>query len=182
MLQQGVTLSVEVGGSVRELLCAQLGIPGDYIKERISTLFLNGRAIDDFDKALVRESAVVSLSGAMPGLVGATMRSGGHLAALREAITYHEDSGGEGRCAGSIRLKLFNLILPELAPLILHWGIRFSAQEMRSLVKKEAFASAVERVVVDGQGELGLEELQCVVLPAGEEPVKLSVSLVGECL
>jgi hypothetical protein len=45
-------------------------------------------AVADFDEAQNDSGARMALSGAMPGMVGAMMRRGGDLAALRDSITY----------------------------------------------------------------------------------------------
>ena len=61
------------------------------------------------------EVGVLALSGAMPGLVGATMRRGGYYARMREGITHEEtgkaDGGGE---QGFVVVKLFNRPLADL--------------------------------------------------------------------
>ncbi|NJL58424.1 MAG: hypothetical protein HC887_00995 [Desulfobacteraceae bacterium] len=62
---------------MQTLLCDILEIPKDYVLNRISTIFLDGKPVDCLDTAFVRNHSVVSLSAAMPGLVGAVMRRGG---------------------------------------------------------------------------------------------------------
>lgn len=123
LFQQGVGVRILFGCSLEELLCSQWQLDPGYVMSRISTIFLNNRAIDDIATTRVGDGAVLALSGAMPGLVGATMRRGGFYAAMRSAMTYHENSdfGTHGCC--TLRLKLFNLLLPELAPLFLKRGI-----------------------------------------------------------
>ena len=86
LLQQGFTVRARTGCSIRELLCGQFGIDPDYLKQRITTIFLNGKAIDDPESSRVADGATLALSAAMPGLVGATMRRGGYYAAMRGAI------------------------------------------------------------------------------------------------
>lgn len=133
LFQAGVDLRVENGCTVTELLTEQFGIPEDYISSRITTIFLNHKAVDDAGKALVTNGSTLALSGAMPGLVGATMRSGGHLAALRGAMTYHNPTEAVARGAAQIRLKLFNLLLNELAPRFLAHGIIISTGQLKEL-------------------------------------------------
>src|SRR4051794_38323776 len=86
LLQRGVDLKACTGGSLRELLCAQLGIPADYVTGRITTIFLDNRPVDDLERTQIREGSRVTLSAAMPGLVGAVMRRSGFYAALRQGI------------------------------------------------------------------------------------------------
>ncbi len=86
-LQGGFFLGASVGCSIHELLCEQLGLGEEYVLQRITTLFLDGKPVDDIDSAVVRDGATLSLSAAMPGLVGAAMRRGGAFASLRSSIT-----------------------------------------------------------------------------------------------
>ncbi|TYO99175.1 hypothetical protein EDC39_10317 [Geothermobacter ehrlichii] len=138
LLQEGVELELEVGCSVRELLARQFGIPGDYQASRISTIFLNHQVVDDAAAALVGDGAILALSGAMPGLVGATMRRGGRLAGLRDGITYRNPERVPEARRGRIHLKLFNLLLPELAPRILRRGILLAAERCCELLAGQA--------------------------------------------
>ncbi len=129
LLQQGVWLRVQVGCSVIGLLADQFGINEKYITERITTLFLDGKAIDDANKSYIKAGSTVALSSAMPGLVGATMRRGGHLAAMRGAIT-HQNQGPAASGTGDIKIKLFNMVMAELAGKFLAYGVRLSNAEL----------------------------------------------------
>jgi hypothetical protein len=132
LLQRGVTVQAIVGCSLRELLTGQFGIPADYVTGRITTIFLDNSPVDDLD-ATIREGARVTLSAAMPGLVGAVMRRSGFYAALRQGITHAESAGQAEAASGTVRLKLFNLLLPELAPLILARGVLLERSELDGL-------------------------------------------------
>ncbi|HXV21410.1 MAG TPA: hypothetical protein VD811_10540 [Desulfuromonadales bacterium] len=123
LLQQGFCIRVQVGCGIRELLCSQFGIDPDYLKQRITTIFLNGKPVDDTEASRIAEGATLALSAAMPGLVGATMRRGGFYAAMRGAITHHESAEGAEEKYGTIRIKLFNLLMAELGPGFLRQGI-----------------------------------------------------------
>ncbi|MCP4349944.1 MAG: endonuclease/exonuclease/phosphatase family protein [Desulfobacterales bacterium] len=61
-------LKVQVGCSIRSLLCKQTDVASDYVDERISTVFLDGKPVDDVDSAIVKNGSVLALSAAMPGL------------------------------------------------------------------------------------------------------------------
>lgn len=135
LLQRGVTIQAVVGCSLKELLCAQLGIPEDYVTGRITTIFLDNSPVDDLG-CTIREGARVTLSAAMPGLVGATMRRSGFYSALRQGITHAETAEELETGSGTVKLKLFNLLLPELAPLILARGILLEREELEGLLAK----------------------------------------------
>lgn len=126
LLQTGVEVEVRVGCTIKQLLTEQFGIAADYLANRITTVFLNHKAVDNVETAVVRDKAVLALSGAMPGLVGATMRTGGYYAAMRGAMTYEDEDQGSKSENGRIRLKLFNLLLEELGPRVLLRGIQLS--------------------------------------------------------
>ncbi|HEY6838322.1 MAG TPA: hypothetical protein VI389_06245 [Geobacteraceae bacterium] len=151
LLQQGVTLTAYVGCSLEKLLVEQWSLPRDYVATRITTIFLNGRAIDDVATAVVRDGAAVALSGAMPGLVGATMRRGGFYAAMRGAMTHHETEEGGSDRRGSVRLKLFNLLLPELGPGFLERGVTLGAPQAAAFLRErdESFWAGCEAVILD---------------------------------
>ena len=116
LFQKGIRVDIETGCTVRSLLLDQWHLPPEVVTERISTLFLNGKPVDDMDEARVRDGAILALSSAMPGLVGAVMRRGGFYAALRSGITYHETTANVDVRNGSITVKLFPMPLPSFPP------------------------------------------------------------------
>ncbi len=148
LLQQGVTVPATVGCTLRSLLCDQFAIPADYVTDRITTVFIDNRPVDDLDRTIVQDGSRVTLSAAMPGLVGATMRRGGFYAALRQGISHVADSGTAAGESGIVRVKLFNLLLAELGPLVLARGLILEPDELNDLLNnlpgrsKEAPAGA----------------------------------------
>lgn len=123
LFQAGVGVSIQTGSSLEDLLCCQWDIDRDYVMHRISTLFLDYKPVDDLPSAVVHNGATLALSGAMPGLIGATMRRGGILASFRNGITYCETFEDDEDGSGRITLKLFNLLIDELGPQFLARGI-----------------------------------------------------------
>ena len=135
LLQKGVTVPAVVGCTLKSLLSDQLAIPADYVTDRITTLFLDNHPVDDLDRTIVQDGSRITLSAAMPGLVGATMRRGGFYAALRQGISHAAESRvAAGEC-GAVRLKLFNLLLKELGPLVLARGILLEQGELHDLLQ-----------------------------------------------
>jgi hypothetical protein len=122
LLQQGVWLRAEIGCSVASLLTDQFGIAEDYIVERITTLFLDFKPIDDLQTTYVNNDSTLALSSAMPGLVGTTMRRGSHLAAMRGDISCKTPQYVEPGM-GRVKIKLFNMVMKELAATFLAHGI-----------------------------------------------------------
>lgn len=124
LFQEGIQVRVRDGTSLSEFLVDGLGVAPEYVRTRITTVFLDGSVVDDMDAARLHEGAVLALSAAMPGLVGATMRKGGYYAAMRGDITL-EAEPGVTRASGQlvpVRVKLFNLLIEEIGPRLLDGG------------------------------------------------------------
>ena len=138
ILQQGFRVTARVGCSLRKLLCEQFALGNDYVAERITTIFLNGKATDDLDDTVVKDGSTVALSAAMPGLVGATMRRGGYYAAMRSGITHTDDRTRSEDRIGTVRIKLFNILLAELGPDFLRRGVVVTAAEMSEFLKSRS--------------------------------------------
>lgn len=136
LLQRGIWLQAQVGCGVMSLLAGQFGVPEDYVIERITTLFLNGKPIDDLETSYVEDGATLALSAAMPGLVGATMRRGGHLAAMRGTIT-HQSNQQELIGSGRIKVKLFNMVMKELGETFLTQGFCLSGIALGNLLDEQ---------------------------------------------
>ena len=119
LLQRGVGIAGGVGSTVRDFLHRTVGIDESYIDGELQTVFLDHQPVDDFDRAVIGPGAVLALSGAMPGLVGATMRRGGYYARMREGITHAGDDAAAGRQGdGVVTLKLFNKPLADLTDIL----------------------------------------------------------------
>src|SRR4030042_1220880 len=129
ILQKGFVLQAQVGCSVKTFLLEELRLSKEYIERRIQTVFLDGQAVDDVDRVTVRNGAVLALSGALPGLLGAALRRGGFYAALRSQITCKQNQESQAIGKGQMTLKLFNLTVRELGPSLLERGIGIGARE-----------------------------------------------------
>jgi len=134
LLQAGVEVEARVGCTIKQLLTEQFGIAADYLTNRITTVFLNHKAVDNVESAVVRDGAILALSGAMPGLVGATMRTGGYYAAMRGNMTYDDQDQSQKAESGRIKLKLFNLLLDELGPRVLLRGIQLNGARFKEFL------------------------------------------------
>jgi hypothetical protein len=134
LLQKGVTVPAIVGCTLKSLLCDQFSIPADYVTERITTIFIDNHPVDDLDRTIVQDGSRVTLSAAMPGLVGATMRRGGFYAALRQGISHVAGCGPKAGEGGTVRVKLFNLLMAELGPLVLARGLILEHDELDELL------------------------------------------------
>jgi hypothetical protein len=137
LLQRGVALQARGGASVASFLVDGLGIDSEYVRQRITTVFLDGSVVDDLERAHLREGSLLALSAAMPGLVGAALRKGGYYGAMRADITLApEEACASVASQGSVRVrvKLFNLLIAELGPAFLAAGIAIAPGEARQIL------------------------------------------------
>ena len=153
LLGQGFLIGIRTGCSVKELLRDQLGFEESYIENRIQTLFLNYRAVDDMDTAMVHHGATLALSAAMPGLVGATFRKNGAYSVMRSQISHEDGASSTGSHNGEITLRLFNLIAKEEGPRFLKKGILIKGRDLDDLlhIQPESFFRNVKKFIVDGK-------------------------------
>lgn len=166
LLQQGFMVKLQVGCTIKMMLSEHLGLSPEYIEERIKTVFLDGKAVDDIDSTIIRDGSTLALSAAMPGLAGATLRMGGTLASFRSQISYREEKKAPSRRKGVIVVKLFNLIMTDLGPKFLKEGIYVRQEELKSFFMNlpEEFWEGCKAVKVNGQ-EVGsgyLLEMECL--------------------
>jgi hypothetical protein len=154
LLGGGFRLSGAGGLALEAFLVAEAGIPADYLRERVQTLFMDGRPVDDAGTAVVREGGVISLSAAMPGLAGAVLRRSGVYAAMRRSIS-HDPAAPASRDRGRIgvTLKLFNLIARELGPGFLARGIVVDSGELRDFLDRQGrwLWAACDTAAIDGR-------------------------------
>jgi hypothetical protein len=137
ILQGGFMVKCRVGISIKTLLCEELGLTPAYVMGRISTIFLDGKPVDDIESAIIKDGSSLALSAAMPGLVGATMRREGVYSSLRSSITYEEKHSNYLSKEGLISLKLYNLLIDELGPLLLKRGIFVKSTELSAFLTKQ---------------------------------------------
>lgn len=129
LLQQGVKIRRRVGCSVAVFLRQEIEVAPETI-EKIQSIMLDGKPVDDIGVAMIHDSSVLALSAAMPGLVGATLRRGGAYSSFRSAITYHETGRAYEPGAGWVSIKLFNLLMAELGPGLLRQGVLINAADL----------------------------------------------------
>jgi hypothetical protein len=137
LLQHGFMVRCSTGCSVRKFLCEELGLNPEYVSEKIQTVFLDGRPVDDLEGATVKNGSRLSLSSAMPGLVGVTLKRGSILASFRKTITYVEESGTRKEAKGSIYMKLFNLVMKEMGHLFLERGIYVQSSILLDFIRNQ---------------------------------------------
>jgi hypothetical protein len=152
LLQKGFLFECQVGVNIESFLCQGLGLEKQYVLQRISTIFLDGRCVDDIDSAIVKEGSTLALSAAMPGLAGASLRRGGVYGAIRSSIT-HNGKARHKKETGLCSVKLFNLLITELGPVFLQHGILIKTDDMEAFLKKrsEEFRQRCRQIILEGK-------------------------------
>lgn len=135
---QGVGIRATTGISLGQLLCGPLGFRRDYVDEHVQTVFVNGRAVDQVDRVFIHDGAVIALSAAMPGLAGATLRKGGHLAGMRREISQCDEASCQQQHEGMVTLKLFNLVAREMGRQVLDQGVWIRGDAWRGFLSGAA--------------------------------------------
>jgi hypothetical protein len=153
LLQKGFRVEGYVGCNVRAFLCEQHGVTPEYLEKRIQTIFLDGKPVDDADTSIVADGATLSLSAAMPGLVGAVMRRGGYYAPMRDQISYKAEITSPKTQSGKVSMKLFNLPLRELGPMFLERGILVEGGNLKDVLTAHAddFRKGCRSALVGGR-------------------------------
>ncbi len=153
LLERGVMVKVRVGWSIKTVLCKQWGLSREYVEDRVKTIFLDGKAVDDIDSAIIKDGSTLALSAAMPGLAGAILRRGGPLALLRSQTTHREEKKHRSRREGMVVVKLFNLLLDELGPRFLREGIYVTGEDLDRYLTSfpTEFRAGCKVAEVDGQ-------------------------------
>ncbi len=152
VLQAGFYLRGHIGLSIGAFLRESLHLSDRYIEERINTVFLDNKPVDDLEAAMIAEDSTLALSSAMPGLVGATMRRKGFYASFRSSITHSDKEGASSVKEGAIRVKLFNLVMSELAPVLLKRGLYLPSPDLAEFLRsqRDSLSEGVKTARLDG--------------------------------
>jgi len=137
LLGEGILIKGPGGESVEDFLLKAAAVSPAYLKERVQTVFLNGKALDDFSTARVADGDSLALSAAMPGLAGAVLRRGGFYAAMRRQISHEAQFQPAAAGNISVVLKLFNMVARELGPEFLKQGVLVSGVQLRDFVERQ---------------------------------------------
>ena len=121
LLQKGVFVERAGASSVMEFVCKLLNLTSDAVAADVKTIMADNSVVDDPASSPIQNVETLVLSGAMPGLVGAMLRSDSPYKAMRATIT----STGEGRVdadTSMIKVKLFNMVLKKYTKRMLEHG------------------------------------------------------------
>ena len=131
IIQSGFSVKAVTGVTIKTFLCGQLGLSEDYFEERIQTLFLDSKPVDDVETACIKDGSRLALSAAMPGVAGALFRKGGRYSTMRKGISYNSQDVISDEKSGWVTIKLFNLVLKELGPFFLSKGVWLAGKAVK---------------------------------------------------
>jgi len=121
-LQKGVLMRFQPGETIKAFILRVLDINDSVMEKEIQTLILNNGCVDEPETKKLVSGDTLVLSGAMPGLVGAMLRSNSPIKAMRQTLGSGGVGGDETIPEGLIRLKLFNSVLADYKETILNLG------------------------------------------------------------
>ena len=174
LLGEGILIKGPGGESVEDFLLKAAAVSPAYLKERVQTVFLNGKALDDFSTARVADGDSLALSAAMPGLAGAVLRRGGFYAAMRRQISHEAQSQPAAAGNISVVLKLFNMVARELGPEFLKQGVLVSGVQLRDFVERQGRWAWNGCLAAEADGQ-PVKVSQIVERVRGREWIRLSV-------
>ena len=179
LLQRGVQVRCRVGCSVEVYLKDELGVSPATI-EKIQSILLDGKAVDDIGSAVIHDGSALALSAALPGLVGATLRRGSRYSSFRSGITYHEVGTARVPVEGWVSLKLFNLLMAEMGPGLLRQGVFVNGAFLAGFLAELApvLGPGCRNVTLDGR-PLAVGALRDTAWLTGADKVFLVVAVGG---
>jgi hypothetical protein len=137
LLEDGVRVETPLGCSINSFLIEQLGLSPAYVEERIQTIFLDGKPVDELEHAMITEGATLAFSAAMPGFLGATLRKKSFYAGMRSGISYHREVDHTRSEQGTVILKMFNLLGREVGPLVLKRGAWVPGERLWDILSRQ---------------------------------------------
>lgn len=110
LLQQGVFVERPDTSSVLDFICKLLDITPEAVQREMKTIMMDNKVVDDPATGSVENASTLVLCGAMPGLVGAMLRSDSPIKAMRSTIT-SGTAAANRPAAAMVQVKLFNTVL-----------------------------------------------------------------------
>ncbi|MDL2207906.1 hypothetical protein LJB82_04210, partial [Desulfovibrio sp. OttesenSCG-928-M16] len=168
LLQGGVGVACLTGIPLERLLTEELDLDPE-LRAKLDVYLLDGKPVDDPQKALVRDGSRLGLAAGLPGIAGLAMRSGSALAGLRPDITHRAgEYKDEPIRPGQIELVLFSLALPLLAPLVLARGALVTVRQLLPYLRP----ALLDSCFINEQG-MTLDESRKLLAAMGQHDVIL---------
>lgn len=132
LMRSGVFIPLSEPCTLRHFLECILGLPHEYIEERVQIILLNGLPVDELDTPLLHSYTRLALSAAMPGYGSAVLRRNSTLKCLRGELSL-ETSNDEGSFTSDpfwVELRLFNDIAIEQGNTLFRHGFAVSSANL----------------------------------------------------
>lgn len=129
-LQKGVFINFLPGETVTAFILRVLSLSEESMKREIQTLILNNACVDEPDTRELFSGDTLVLSGAMPGLVGAMLRSNSPIKVMRQTLSASVHRTDPTVPESMIRLKLFNTVLAEHKEALLKVGFYLDGEDV----------------------------------------------------
>lgn len=144
IMQAGGLVECLTGITLNRLLDEEFGIEAE-IRPRLDVFFLDGKPVDEPDKAIVPDGSRLALAGGLPGIAGLAMRSGGPLVGMRPDITHRQDeyAAPSGPVPGRVEVALLSLALKLLAAHFLRRGVLVGAARLLPYFRPALVKNAV---------------------------------------
>ncbi len=176
LLQSGVTVETSTDESILTTVQKLEGFTEQYIADEVQTIFVDGTAIDDIFALIDKDTRVIALSAAMPGLSGAIYRRNSIHAALR-SVQQEAGKHGEAAVPVTLSIKLFNAIARDRGPELLQRGITMDAESLLNFFNvREWISHYISALWLDNQ-QVPLDNLVNVV--DQEQKITLQVVSIG---
>jgi hypothetical protein len=179
LLQEGVWVDPGTDRRLGAILRRLFHLEPEEIRRKVGTAFVDGHPLDDLVGTRVAAGSCLSLSAPMPGLAGATLRAGSPLSSFRSAITHHAGETPSPGGEGPIRLKLFNLLIPDLGPRLLAAGVLIEAPRLRELLEALSAGGGRRPVLRLDGAPASPDTLPARGVPAAPIPLLLTVRVIG---
>jgi hypothetical protein len=178
LLQRGFYLINSVGISIQEFLTKQIGLSRGYIRQKLSTILLDGKIVGDIESAIIKRGSVLAFSSAMPGFVGASLSM---YQSFCESSSSRENNAPDSKESGVFCVKLFNLPMLELGPYFLRRGILLRSASIEEFLKTQpdAFWKDCRKILLNGE-EIDPISLDAENLSGTYEWLRFLVQLLEE--
>ncbi|MFW6428627.1 MAG: hypothetical protein ACOCY3_01920 [Desulfosalsimonas sp.] len=154
LVSRGIKLEAAAGMPVKKFLKQVLPASDDFLENRIQTIFMDGRAVDDTEQTQINASCTIALSAAMPGVFGAAFRKKGIYSGMRAGYTQNPNTDKKNfkEKTVPVTLKCFNQVAEDLGDALLGRGVNMDIKEFEKFwgLQQEVLEKNCVQVEING--------------------------------
>ncbi|MFP4572794.1 MAG: hypothetical protein ACLFNW_07470 [Desulfobacterales bacterium] len=138
LVSRGIKFEAAAGMPVKNFLKQVLPASDDYLENKIQTIFMDGRAVDDTEQTQINTPCTIALSAAMPGVFGAAFRKKGIYSGMRAGYTQRPDTDKKNfkeKTTVPVTLKCFNQVAEDIGDALLGRGVNMDIKEFEKFWK-----------------------------------------------